>query len=78
MGTKKPRMVYRPSNTPNVTDKENIVMKVLREDNSYTINQVATISGFSPRTVARIISSLKAKGLIVRIGNDKHGYWEIV
>ena len=69
---------YRPSNTPNVTDKENIVMKVLREDNSYTINQVATISGFSPRTVARIISSLKAKGLIVRIGNDKHGYWEIV
>ena len=33
--------------------------------------------GKSQRTITRVLSSLKGKGLISRIGSNKTGYWQV-
>ena len=34
-------------------------------------------TGFSVRKINRIMKGLKEKGIIVRVGSDRKGYWEI-
>ena len=35
-------------------------------------------TGKSRRTVSRVITELKDNSIIIRVGSDKTGYWEIV
>ena len=42
-----------------------------------TVKELAEVSGKSIRTINRIMSLLKAKGLIERIGSNKNGYWKV-
>lgn len=60
-----------------ISDGESEVLKILRKDRNITISQLAEISNKSVRTINRIISLLKAKKLIERIGSNKNGYWEV-
>ena len=60
-----------------ISDGESEVLKILRKDRNITISQLAEISNKSVRTINRIISLLKAKRLIERIGSNKNGYWEV-
>ena len=46
-------------------------------DGSKSVQRIADELGISQRQVQRIISDLKNKGLIVRHGADKNGYWEV-
>ena len=34
-------------------------------------------TGKSQRTITRVLSALKGKGLITRIGSNKTGYWQV-
>ena len=43
-----------------------------------TIEDLRRIVGISDRGIRNILSSLKMHGLVVRIGPDKGGHWEIV
>lgn len=56
---------------------ENKVLDILRKNPSITQPLIATHTGFSTRKVNRLISSLRAKERIVRIGKTKGGHWEI-
>ena len=60
-----------------ISDGESEIMEILRKDKSITIAELARISDRSVRTTNRIMSLLKAKGLIERIGSNKKGYWEV-
>ena len=39
--------------------------------------ELSEVSNKSVRTINRIMSLLKAKGLIERIGSNKNGYWKV-
>lgn len=56
---------------------EKKVLDIIKETPSITQPQIATKTGFSTRKVNRLISALRAKEKIVRIGKTKGGHWEI-
>lgn len=56
---------------------EKKVLEIIKETPSVTQPQIAAKTGFSTRKVNRLISALRAKEKIVRIGKTKGGHWEI-
>ena len=61
-----------------ITELESEVLEFLRKNKNATIPEVVDKCGKSIRTVNRVISSLKAKKLIERIGSNKTGYWKVL
>lgn len=57
---------------------EKKVLDIIKETPNITQPQIAAKTGFSTRKVNRLISALKAKKKIVRIGKTKGGYWEFL
>lgn len=64
--------------TENCTVNETKVLNLINENNKVTINEITSKINLSRRTVQTIINSLKTKGVLVRVGSDKTGHWEIV
>lgn len=62
--------------TKALTGDENAVLEMLMKDPYCTSENIANSIGKSLRTVKRILSSLKSKKLIERIGSTKTGYWK--
>lgn len=60
-----------------VTDAEMKKLIQLEVDPGYSYVDLAEKVGVSKKTIAEHIKSLKEKGIIKRIGNNKKGYWEI-
>jgi ATP-dependent DNA helicase RecG len=56
---------------------EKIIYDLLKAQPNLTQEELALEVSKTKRTVQNIIESLKAKGLITRIGNSRVGYWEI-
>jgi ATP-dependent DNA helicase RecG len=61
-----------------ITEDEAFIMSLLRENPHRTADQLVEISGKSRRTINRIISTLKAKKLVSRIGSNRTGYWAVL
>lgn len=66
-------------------NEENVMIKIndkvlslITENNKVTIDEIASLLGKSPRTVARAIKELKSEQRIKRIGSNKTGHWEIL
>ena len=59
------------------SEKELSVLSALQENSDLTIKHLITKLGISQRTISRILSKLKDRGLIERIGSDKSGYWKV-
>ena len=58
-----------------INDDEIKVIATLKESPRTTISQLCPILGKSLRTVNRVISGLRDKGLLERVGSNKTGYW---
>ena len=60
--------------------RKNIVsiLKEIAMDERITVERLCLQTGLSERGVWKIISSLKALGLLDRIGPDKGGHWKLV
>lgn len=56
---------------------ENKVLEVLRIEPAITAKKLSETINMSPRKISRIIKGLREKGIIVRVGSDRKGYWEI-
>ena len=54
------------------------ILKEIAMDERITVERLCLQTGLSERGVWKIISSLKALGLLDRIGPDKGGHWELV
>ncbi len=65
------------NDTLNLSDKENKILAIIRKNNSVTIQQLVTKTGYSRSTVLRVVSSLKQKDLLMREGSDKTGHWVV-
>ena len=62
-------------------DARSNMVSILSEigmDKFATTEKLMKTTGLSDRGVRKIVASLKALGLLVRIGSDKGGHWEVV
>ena len=57
--------------------KEMAIIKLIQENPRISITAIATKTGLSKRTVDRVISSLKEKSILSRIGAKNNVTWEI-
>lgn len=76
------RIVHGPGRvtdgvTDGVTDAERRILNELMKNPGYTYMMIADNLGISKKIVAEHIKSLKEKGIINRVGNNKNGYWII-
>ena len=51
---------------------------LIKEFPSATNAELAEKSGKSTRTISRLLSTLKGKQLIERVGSNKTGYWKTI
>lgn len=58
--------------------RERDLLELLRLDGTLTAARVAETYSISTRQAERILTGLKRKGFIVRVGPDKGGHWEVV
>ncbi|GHV23934.1 transcriptional regulator [Planctomycetales bacterium] len=60
------------------TENENRVLAMIAHDRKITFEKLSQETGFSRRTVSRIIKSLQEHGKLKRIGSARSGHWEIL
>ena len=58
-------------------EDERKIFSILVETPDITAKKMSEHTGFSVRKINRIMKGLKEKGIIVRVGSDRKGYWEI-
>lgn len=75
--TKDSRNVGENNGENGENNDEKKVFEIIKETPSITQPQIAVLTGFSPRKVNRLVSSLRAKKKIIRVGKTKGGHWEI-
>ena len=61
-----------------VASNEDNVIRYLKKDGSMSSKQLSDSIGVTQRQVQRILANLKEHGKIIRHGNNKSGYWEVV
>lgn len=66
------------NDTLNFTEKEAIVIDIIKKNANVTIEELISITGFSRPTITRAISTLKQKGVLERVGAKKNGSWKIL
>lgn len=62
----------------NVGVNEQKLLNLISKDSAITAITASEVLSISKRQIERLLSSLKNKGLIRRIGADKGGHWEVV
>ncbi|MCI8284117.1 MAG: winged helix-turn-helix transcriptional regulator [Firmicutes bacterium] len=62
----------------NLNDTQRKILVMLSEDARLSASKMADQIGISKRNVESNIKKLKAKGILVRHGSPKSGYWEII
>ena len=68
--------VLRISREKMIKSREKIIAAI-RNNNHHTTNSLAALTGISPKAVEKHLAKLKAEGILIRIGPDKGGHWEI-
>ncbi|MCD8074640.1 MAG: winged helix-turn-helix transcriptional regulator [Lachnospiraceae bacterium] len=61
-----------------LSDKEMELLKLLVEEPACTTSNIAEKLGVSRVTITKRLRNLKDKGIIVRVGSDRKGYWKIM
>lgn len=67
----------KEKNVSDVTDRQHTIINLVKEHSNMTTTQMAERLGVTKRTILRDIEALKEKGLIIRVGSEKTGYWEL-
>lgn len=63
-------------NDLNETEKD--IYNLIKDNPKITRNEMALKINKTIRTIQRITNSLVSKGYILRIGNNRFGYWEVL
>ena len=62
-----------------VNEKSSVqIMKLMKEKNSITAEEISEILKISKRAVEKQIQKLRGNGKIERLGSDKNGSWQVV
>lgn len=57
---------------------ESFVYNLIKNNNKISRDYLASQLNLSTRSIQRITNSLSRKGYILRVGNNRFGYWEII
>ncbi len=60
-----------------LTNDERMIVDILKNNPNYTAAKLATLINKNSRSVQRILSELKRKGIIERVGGTR-GYWNVI
>jgi len=60
-----------------IAKRQKLIINFMRMNNKISATEIAGLLKTNPRTIQRDIQQLKSEGVIVRIGGDRGGYWEI-
>ena len=74
---RKTTVIYGVDSIHGINDTERRLLRQIAEDEYFTAAEASLFIGVSKRTIERSLASLKDKGLIVREGSKKNGYWKI-
>jgi len=61
-----------------VKETQSKIIELMKKDSEITIPQMAFQLNISSRQVQRLLKSLTDKGIVVRTGGRKQGYWKII
>lgn len=61
-----------------LNDTQQKIIKLLLEDNQLSAVKLAEKIGVASRNIENNIKKLKKRGILVRHGSPKSGYWEII
>lgn len=61
----------------NFSDEESKIINLIRTDASLTQKRMQEKTGYSLRTVKRVMAKLQKDGIIIRIGNNRSGKWQV-
>ena len=61
-----------------VNDTVNLILNLIKSKPSISYDELAEKTGKSRPTISRKITELKNKGLLLRHGADKNGWWEVI
>jgi ATP-dependent DNA helicase RecG len=64
--------------TKKLTERQRLILNLMRNNSYVTIREMSQKTGVVNRTILRDIESLQEKGIIVREGGNKSGYWKII
>lgn len=59
-----------------IPEEEITLLSIIKDNPHATNEELAVKTKKSPRTISRLISHLKSKGLIERVGSNKTGHWK--
>ena len=65
------------NDTINLSDKERVLLSLLREDGHLTIQKLMNKTGYSRPTVTRALDHLQEAGILFRVGAKKNGQWNV-
>ena len=63
---------------PDISDATWDVYRILKSSHSASSEEIGAALGISSRMVRKHIASLREAGIIVRIGSNKTGHWEVI
>ncbi len=61
-----------------LNEKESLLLELIEENSQITAAVLAEKLDVSIRTIERIIRNLREKGILLRVGPLRNGYWEII
>ena len=61
-----------------LVEKEKELLKMVSEYPNYSYEQYAELTQSSRRTIARMLKHLQELNVVIRVGPDKGGHWEVV
>ena len=61
-----------------LVEKEKELLKMIAEYPNYSYEQYAELTQSSRRTIARMLKHLQELNVVIRVGPDKGGHWEVV
>ncbi|MDE6262434.1 MAG: winged helix-turn-helix transcriptional regulator, partial [Muribaculaceae bacterium] len=71
---------FQRQSTPNGAnnDVESRILALIGADNKISLKEITNQIDVPGRTLDRIITSMKKKGIIKRVGSARSGHWEII
>lgn len=62
----------------NIGENERKILSIIVHSPQASAREMSEVLGVTSRQCERILSGMKQKGLIVRVGANKGGHWEII
>jgi len=60
-----------------INENQHKIMLLLSQNNRLSLSELAQMIGMSKRKMLDNVNVLKDKGLLIRVGSPKSGYWQV-